>query len=218
MTTTVRSLLTQGNGKVGESIHLWSIPAVETCPGRSPVCERFCYARQGRFLFPAVEERLRWNYEQSLLDTFAERMAKEVKRKGCLVVRVHCSGDFYSAAYAEKWLGVMRRCPKARFYFYTRSWRVPEVAPVLEEMAALKCCRAWYSVDSHTGVPDRVPPGVRIAYLQVDDEDQPELVNLMFRVRRLRRRRIALSLVCPSETPLGKDRQVNCGSCGKCWR
>ena len=31
----------------------------------------------------------------------------------------------------------MRASPDARFFFYTRSWRVPAVLPVLAEMAAL---------------------------------------------------------------------------------
>jgi hypothetical protein len=29
------NLLTRGNGKLGEGIHVWSLPAVETCPGRT---------------------------------------------------------------------------------------------------------------------------------------------------------------------------------------
>ena len=37
---TVPNLLGKGNGKLGENIHTWSIPAVDTCPGRSPLCER----------------------------------------------------------------------------------------------------------------------------------------------------------------------------------
>ena len=34
----MRPLLTQGNGKVGQSIHLWSIPAICTCPGSTELC------------------------------------------------------------------------------------------------------------------------------------------------------------------------------------
>lgn len=216
MSRVIRGLLTLGNRKVGECIHLWSLPPVTTCPGRSEICEGACYARQGRYRFQAVKDRLLWNFEQSLRRDFVPRMVAEIRRKGVLVLRVHCSGDFYSREYAEKWLQIMRHCPGVRFYWYSRSWRVPEIADVLERMAALKGCRAWYSLDAETGVPARVPRGVRLAYLQVGEDERPELLDLMFRVRRLRRLRVPLSLVCPTERP-GNGREINCGSCQKCW-
>jgi hypothetical protein len=206
-----------GNGKLGQSIYHFDLPAVSTCPGRSAACQ-VCYATQGRFVFPQVQERLRWCYEQSRRGDFVERMAREIRRKGVLVVRIHVSGDFYSSDYAGKWLAVMRQCPRARFYFYTRSWRIPEIAGVLEEMAALRCCRPWYSVDYDTGLPQRVPVGVRLAYLQVREGERPELADLLFRVRRLRRQRVPLSLVCPQETLQGRAHDANCGSCGRCWQ
>jgi hypothetical protein len=214
----VRPLLAVGNRKLGQSIFHFDLPAVVTCPGRSAVCERVCYARQSRFLLPVVQERLRWCYAQSRRADFVDRLVAEIRRKGALVVRPHVSGDFYDAAYAGKWLAVMRRCPRVRFYFYTRSWRKAAIALVLEQMAALRCCRVWYSIDDATGLPQRVPLGVRLAHLQVADGERPELVDLMFRVRRLRRQRISLGLVCPSETPQGRSNDVNCGNCGRCWQ
>jgi hypothetical protein len=176
-----------------------------------------CYARLGRYLLPTVQERLKWNLAQALRADFVQRMVNEIRRKGVIVLRIHCSGDFLSKEYAEKWLRIMRQCPGVRFYFYTRSWRIVGIAPVLAKMAALRCCRAWYSVDSETGLPERVPVGVRLAYLMMNEEDQPELCDLVFRVRRLRRT-IPLPLTCPHETVQGKERGTTCGSCGKCWR
>jgi hypothetical protein len=213
----VRPLLLMGNHKLGQSIYHFDLPAVVTCPGRSSVCEQVCYATQGRFQFPQVQDRLRWCYEQSRRGDFSQRMVREVHRKGILVVRIHVSGDFYDARYAAKWLEVMRQCPRAKFYFYTRSWRLPKIAAVLEQMAALRCCRPWYSIDHDTGVPERVPVGIRLAYLQVNEDEQPELADLMFRVRRLRRQRLPLSLVCPQETPQGQSSGANCCNCGRCW-
>ena len=217
---TVRSLLTLGNMKVGESIHLWSTPAVDTCPGATETCKAVCYANgRGHYRFDAVKERLRWNLEQSRLDSFVPRMVKDIRRKGALVIRVHASGDFGDEVYARKWLTIMRQCPRPRFYFYTRSWRIPSIAPALEEMAALKCCRAWYSTDRDTGLPDRIPPGVRLAFLQVSEDDTVENSDLLFRVRRLRKdkKRIGLPTLCPSETQRGRDRDVNCGNCTRCF-
>lgn len=216
--SSVRYLLAVGNGKLGEQIAHFDLPAVLTCPGRTSACERACYARGGRFHFDSVQERFAWCYEQSLLPDFADRVRRELRRRGLLVVRLHVSGDFYSAEYAEKWLSVMRRLPKTRFYFYTRSWRVPEVALVLRQMAALRCCRPWYSVDRDSGLPAEVPPGVRLAYMQ-DAEVGVQNVQLVFRTRgMLDRPRVGLPMVCPNDTPQGRQGGTNCGSCGYCWR
>jgi hypothetical protein len=203
---------------LGQSIFHFDLPAVTTCPGRSSVCEQVCYATVSRYLLPSVQERLRWCYEQSRRRDFTRRLVQEIRRKGVLVVRLHVSGDFYDASYAANWLAVMRQCPRVQFYFYTRSWRVPAIAAVLEQMAVLRNCRAWYSIDRETGVPERVPLGVRLAYLQLQEGEQPELADLMFRVRRLRRQRTPLSLICPNETEQGRSHHVNCGNCGRCWQ
>lgn len=213
--TVIRGLLAQGNAKVGQSIHHFDIPAGATCPGRSNLCDRACYAQQGRFLLKSVTDRLRWCHRQSRRTDFATLMIAEIKKKGVLVLRLHCSGDFYSAEYARKWLEVMWACPRVRFYLYTRSWRVEDIAPVLEEMAALKCCRVWYSIDRETGIPATVPPGVRLAYLQADQDEEPELLDLRFVVRRLKSyaTRVSLPLLCPHQS----GRAENCGSCGRCF-
>lgn len=215
----VRPLLQQGNGKLGQAISVWSLPAVSTCPGRSSICEQWCYAKTGHFLLPSVKERLEWNLAQTLRDDFVARMVNEIRRKGLLVIRIHSSGDFGTAEYAAKWMEIMKQCPKARYYAYSRSYRVPEIAAVLEQMAQLRCFRLWYSIDAETGVPLSVPVGVRLAYLQVEN-DTPELCDLYFRVRRLRKdrqKRIGLTMICPSETVQGKDRGITCGSCRHCF-
>jgi len=213
-------LLTLGNGKLGASIFHFDLLPKVTCPGKSLICAQVCYALTGHFMFPQVRERLEWNYEQSRRPDFAARMSDEIHRKGVLVVRPHVSGDFYGREYTGKWLAIMRACPHVRFFAYTRSWRVPDIEPVLRLMADLKNVRLWYSADRDTGEPSDVPDGVRVAWLQ-DGKVGPELSDLVFRVRKLRReprQRIGLALVCPHETPAGKERGVNCGSCGHCWR
>jgi hypothetical protein len=219
MAAHVRGLLVQGNKKLGESIHVWSLPAVETCPGSSVICRSACYATKSRFLLDAVRDRLSWNLEQARRDDFVSRMVKEIRVKGCLVVRVHSAGDFFDEVYAAKWLEIMRQSPKPRFYWYSRSWRCAEIAAVLEQMAALKCCRAWYSVDAETSIPERIPPGVKLAFLQVEADQQPELADLTFRIRRLRKEsRVGLPMVCPNETPQGRSNDTNCGNCRRCFQ
>lgn len=207
-------LLSAGNQKLGQAIMGWSIPAVLTCPGATELCKKACYARRHRFQFQRVRDRLQWNYEQSLLPTFVERMVEEIKTRGVLVLRVHIAGDFYDAAYAEKWLAIMKQCPRVRFYGYTRSWRVPEIMTVLEKIAALRCARLWLSVDAESGLHSRIPPGSRLAYLQVTEGEGVENVDLVFRTRKLRAL-LALPIVCSAETPEAKG--TTCGSCTRCF-
>jgi hypothetical protein len=217
---TLRALLALGNAKLGTSIHHFDLPAVSTCPGRSALCESVCYATRSRFHADQVRSRLRWCLRQSRRPDFADRMVSEVRRKGALVVRVHVSGDFYGAGYASKWLSVFHRCHAARFYFYTRSWRVEEMAPVLAQMAQLENARAWYSADVETGLPDPLPERVRVAWLQAEADD-PVAGDLVFRDRPLRDTPLpafGLPVVCPNETPVGHRQGVNCGNCGHCWR
>src|SRR5206468_648529 len=106
-----------------------------------------------------------------------------------------------------------------RFYAYTRSWRNPRIAPVLEAMAAESNCRLWYSCDQETGGPDSMPEHVRIAWLMTSNEEAPS-GDLVFRVRGLRRepaRRIGLVLVCPTENGT-TARHTDCERCGNCWQ
>lgn len=213
-----RLLLTQGNKKVGEAIHLWSLPAVTTCPGSTPTCERVCYATKSRYLLPQVQKRLRWNLVQARKPDFADRMADEVRRKGCLVVRVHAAGDFFSAEYAEAWFSVMRAVPQPRYYWYSRSYRVPEIRVVLERMAGLSCCRGWFSTDADTGTPEDVPTTIRVAHLLTRGDEPDADAHLVFRPRGLRRHPLPVAVACPSESPDGTRAGLTCGTCKRCWQ
>lgn len=212
-----RNLLTRGNGKLGEGIHAWTIPAVETCPGRSTLCERVCYARAGRFRTHLLQDRLAENLDIALADDFIHRIVTEVRRRGVHTLRIHVSGDFFSAAYAWQWASIARRSLHTTFFAYTRSWRVPEIAPALEELARLCNVRLWYSCDAETGLPEQIAPCIRLAYLQTAAADTPA-GDLVFRIESLRAtptRRIGLSVVCPRETGHAHATAVTCTSCRK---
>lgn len=209
-------LLQQGNSKLGSAIHVWSIPALDTCPGSTVLCRNLCYALRHRFRFDSVQRRLAWNLRQSRRDDFIERMVAEIRSCGALVLRLHVAGDFYDATYIRKWLTIVKRSPRARFYSYSRSWRIATLAPLLEELAACSAMRMWYSVDDESGVPASIPPNVRLAHLQTSTT-LPSGVDLVFRPQRLRTLP-ELPIVCDSETISGKQQAVTCGSCGRCFR
>lgn len=210
-------LLQLGNAKLGRAIHVWSIPALDTCPGSTETCRNLCYALRHRFRFDSVKRRLNRNRQRSLDEDFVEQMSAEIRSSGVLVLRLHVAGDFYDAEYTRKWIAIVKCSPRVRFYAYTRSWRVASIAPALEELAACNAIRLWYSVDEESGVPATVPPTVRIAYLQTSSRPPPSGADLVFRPPRLRTLP-ASPLVCEHETSAGKQLGVTCGSCARCFR
>src|SRR5262249_4497466 len=160
-----------------------------------------CSSASLEALRPAMRRRYERNLELSRRPDFARLVLAFLVLHDVRVVRVHVGGDFYSAAYARRWLTVFRRAPTVRFYFHTRSWRVPAILKVLGEMALLLNVRAWFSCDRDTGVPASVPPGVRLARLMTSPEARPPRADLVFRIRPLRRavrKRVGLALVCPT--------------------
>ncbi len=217
-------MLTPGNHKLGHRL-IWGfgLPSgtPDTCPGMTAACRSDCYAVAVERYRPAAAARYRANLILSRGRDFVRRVRAFLIAHGVRVVRVHTGGDFYSARYARKWLRIMRRSPRVRFFFYTRSWRVPAIKAVIDRMAGLPNCRAWYSADVDTGVPADVPPHVRMAWLMTAPGDHPPPgTDLMFRVRRLRRRPEPAPgpRVCPAEDGVVRARPVTCEACGVCWR
>jgi hypothetical protein len=210
------SLLQRGNSKLGQAIFAWSLPAVETCPGSTSRCRSVCYATNHRFRFQSVKRRLEWNWRQSRKSDFVDRMTSEIRSAGVLVLRLHVAGDFYDSRYAQRWLAIVKRSPRVRFYGYTRSWRLASIAPVLEELAACRAMRLWYSTDDESGAPVSIPASVRTAYLQGSDTSIPSEADLVFRPQTLRKLP-ALPIVCDQETASGKRLGVTCGSCARCF-
>lgn len=217
-------MLTRGNHKLGRR-RIWgfSLPSGPrgTCAGMTPTCGDHCYALAFERYRPAAAAAYRRNLALARRRDFVRRVRAFLVAHAVRIVRVHVGGDFYSARYARKWLRVMRRSPRVRFYFYTRSWRVPATKTVIDRMAGLPNCRAWYSTDGDTGVPPDVPPGVRVAWLRTDPADAPPPgTDLVFRVRRLRRfpEPVPSPCVCPAEDGVPRARPATCERCGICWR
>ena len=215
-------VLTPGNTKLGPGRLIWGfgLPSRATCPGMTPSCSGPCNSASLEALRPAMRSRYERNLGLSRRPDFARLVLAFLVLHDVRVVRVHVGGDFYDAPYARKWLAVMRKAPAVRFYFYTRSWRVPAILPVLGEMARLPNVRAWFSCDRDTGVPEAVPPGVRLAWLMTSPEDRPPRADLVFRtlpLRRAVRKRVGLALVCPPENGATGHR-TDCARCRVCWR
>lgn len=212
-----RFLLSKGNSKLGEGIHGWTIPAITTCPGRTGTCSRVCFGTHGRFVTDTMKRLNAWRYEQSQKASFVDKISDEIVRRGVLVLRVHVIGDFATPRYTAKWIEIAARNPNTRMFAYSRSWRVEKIRPLLYAWAALPNVKLWLSADKDSGLPQDLPEGVRVAWLQ-DTETLPQGGDLTFQVRKLRKMSLpTVAPICEQELPAGKARGANCSSCRVCW-
>lgn len=218
MTATAK--LQGGNTKLGVGIHSWSIPAITTCPGSSSLCRSSCYAASGFFHMPNVKAFHEANYAFSRTPEFAGWMIGEVQKNLAKVVRVHVAGDFYDAEYVAKWVQIAKACRSTTFFVYTRSWSEIDVYPHLVALSRLVNVCLWFSTDREKGPPPRVP-GVRIAYMAVNDIDAacaPDDSDLVFRDSpQTPMKRANGVLVCPAENAVPGRLKHTCTSCGICW-
>lgn len=217
---TLASLFGKNNDKLGRVL-TFSLPAGKTCPGKSQICFTKCYARRraSRFSCPGTINKYASNLERTRRSDFARSAIRILQRqKPGALVRVHVSGDFYSARYTAKWTRIMRECPHLTFWLYTRSWRIPTISTALEEMAKLPNVRLWYSCDTETGAPKKIPKNVRVAYMQTRHGESGKKVDLYFREHEVRDtvvKKIDGTLVCPVEN--GVTEGVTCTKCRICF-
>ncbi len=210
-------MLGMGNRKLGDVVYTFSLPAVLTCPGRSKLCEKVCYALRGHMRMVLDAGHYHRKLEAANQADFADRMVREIRFRQCQLVRIHVAGDFYSPEYVRKWVEIVEASPQTKFFVYTRSWRVAEIRRELTLLARLPNIRVWFSCDRDTGIPARVGRNVRIAYMAEDDDDHPpRQPDLGFRVKRKSlQKRIGGAIVCPVEN--GAKAEVTCQKCGLCW-
>jgi hypothetical protein len=135
------------------------------------------------------------------------------------VLRIHVSGDFYSAAYVSKWHKIIAATPDVSFFAYTRSWRDPKILPGLVELGRLPNMQLWWSLDMATG-PAPKYAHIRQAYMAMNDLDAqnvPASCDLVFRVNpKTVMKNTNGVLVCPEENMITPN--MTCSKCKLCWR
>lgn len=119
------------------------------CPNAG-ACAKFCYARNGTYLFPKVRGKHLANLELAQSPDFVEKMHETLAHKkfrptgkrreipgldsldhlndwtlawiniGGQAVRIHDSGDFFSEDYYKKWISLAWDFPDILFYAYTK--------------------------------------------------------------------------------------------------
>lgn len=214
--------ITRGNGKLGENIWGWSLPAKVTCPVISEVCNKVCYAMRGRYHSLSVQDALKRNLEIARSRNFARWMNGEIQLHQIRVVRIHVSGDFFSRRYIEQWDRVIEQNPDTRFFAFTRVWAKTRLLPSLAQLARHRNLQLWWSVDHSMPRPPRVPH-VKIGWLALSDEDVPPYpVDLVFRnASQTHRVRLGGAPVCAYEVRPGfrtkHTHKITCTSCGRCY-
>jgi hypothetical protein len=154
--------LSQGNKKLGK-IPNHSQNNVTTCPGASEWCAANCYVDNFKKRF-GLEPKYLDNGTIGLTPEFVPLMVKVVGKAP--EFRQHVSGDFDSIIYIKHWIEIVKACPTTRFFAYTRSWRVAELVPYLEQLRALPNMQLFASTD-HT-IAEPTPAGWRVAFMAED--------------------------------------------------
>lgn len=126
--TKVYNWLTQ-NSKMkkmsGAKTYNWGIPAYQakdgfkTCPNAA-ACAKGCYATQGAYKFSNVAKVFEARLKLAQSPNFANIIHDEIRRRKVERLRIHDSGDFFSAEYLERWLFIIRANPSVQFYAYTK--------------------------------------------------------------------------------------------------
>lgn len=118
--------LSQPNMKLSKSnatIYSFGLPAKATCPN-ADACIKGCYCGRGGYIYKQAREKRERNYCLSLSDEFVRVMSAEIQYLDCiyknLMIRIHDSGDFYSAEYMDKWIAIAEANPTIKFYGYTK--------------------------------------------------------------------------------------------------
>jgi len=122
------------SSKDGIDVYNFGIPAflsqsgLKTCP-MAGVCATGCYARSGTYNFSNVKNAYEQRLELTQSDAFRDILKAEINLKRLksrtkgnkTLIRIHDSGDFYSAGYALAWLDIIKASPEVEFYAYTKT-------------------------------------------------------------------------------------------------
>lgn len=210
-------MLSRGNTKLGPRIWTWSLPVLSTCPGKSAICKEVCYAARGQLMMLNRRGHYVQHFEKSKRRDFVSWMTHQIRDSCIDVMRVHVSGDFYSAAYVRKWIAIASRNRQTQFFAYTRSWNVAACRPQLLRLSRLPNFRLWLSTDGSMPSPPRWKHA-STCYLSTCDADQPaRKTDLVFRdvVQSVMKKTSNGSLVCPYDNGITT---TTCSHCKFCWR
>ncbi len=201
------------NTKLGPNVFTYSrMPgdkekgnAFGTCPGSTDECEEVCYAKR---IVGIVQDV----YETNSLSADVPPIPAEAK-----LLRLHVSGDFDTVTYIQNWIGRPLERPDVIMWVYTRSWRVPELLPALEQLRALPNVQMFASLDK--SCTDMPPTGWRRSWMNDGDKrigekiDVVGLDNPLWNEHNRKTFDGSFTYTCPEET----GRKATCEECRYCF-
>lgn len=145
---------------------------------------RSCYGNRMPFAHrfqagPVLEERIE-----------AELVELQAKHPQGFVIRLHVLGDFYSAAYVDRWADWLEAFPALHIFGYT-AW--PETSPIGRKLNAMRRGAAWRRF--------------ALRFSNGDPTDGPASMNMTGPVAPAHATR------CPAQS----GQSLCCGTCTLCW-
>ncbi len=180
-------------GNIRMNIPTFSLPAVQTCPGRTDNCEKYCYAKKAEMCYKQVLPSRRRNYEDTKKKSFVKKATEKISKIKSEYIRIHESGDFYSQEYLNKWIKICNKFPEKKFLIYTQMYdldwsNLPD-----------NTVRYWTIWPDSKGVPET---GLK-AY--VIDDGKNKIGNHKDDVSKIR------------ECTKGKGNSIKCNDCMWCY-
>ncbi len=201
-------LLTQ-NAKMKKTsqtngIHIFNfgIPAFRsstgfaTCPNATQ-CVVGCYAKSGAYLWSTVAKAYEYRLAVTQSNDFVAQVCAEIdkvvknKKSGDILIRVHDSGDFYSAEYLSKWLSVADHYAsnkRVSFYAYTKmvtlvkSTKVPDNFAFIFSYGGREDSSIDPKVDRHSYVFDSEEKLAQNGYIDASHDDSLALSPINHRI------------------------------------
>jgi len=178
--------ISKGNMKIG-ALPSFSLPALQTCPGKTDFCADICYGLRGNFVFLSVKNIYKQNQIASTGEGFVDSITNQIRKTHAEAFRLHVVGDFYCVPYIEKWMEIARRLPEVSFFGSTRSWRTPGLANAVGTFRDMPNVYIKASIDPS----NRDSPDDNWGVWSIEGKGYP----------------------CPHDFGLVE----NCKQCGRCW-
>jgi hypothetical protein len=114
--------ISHGNSKIGKCTN-WNLPPILSCQHGVP-CAKDCYALQYFKQYPNVKKAYLGNLYavQSCLDEVFDFIRYHLSVQPTPYVRIHCSGDFISQEYLDRWIDIAINFPDIQFLAFTKRY------------------------------------------------------------------------------------------------
>lgn len=172
----------------------WSLSAFD-CKSTDPICEKYCYARNGHYNFAKVEEPRRENSLIWLRKDWVKDFSSFIQLSDLKYFRWFDSGDLPNILLLQKICAIADQCPNTKFWLPTRAkeilknyWEANNKVPLRSLHPNLIIRLSAPDVDQEPDVEFAKKLGINMAGVSKENYD------------------------CNAKIQGGK-----CGECRKCW-